>query len=169
MINARAESAFEKPAFRAAMQTRRCLIPADVFYEWQAVHGQRQKQPWAVQCASGEPFAFGGLWEFWRPQAGGEGLATCTILTTEPNELLATVHDRMPVIVSQEQYGAWLDPESPEGVVRRLTSPFPAELMSAWRITRRVNDPDADDATVLEPEPEDASAGQERGTRPRTR
>lgn len=158
MINARVESAFEKPAFRAAMQARRCLIPADVFYEWQGVPGRKQKQPYAVQRKDGEPFALGGLWEFWRPQAGDEGLATCTILTTRPNDLLAPVHDRMPVIVPEHRYEAWLNPESPVEVVRPLLAPFPADLLLAWRITRRVNDPAADDASVLEAEPGDAGA-----------
>lgn len=155
MINARVESAFEKPAFRAAMQARRCLIPADVFYEWQAVPGRKQKQPYAVQRRDGTPFALGGLWEFWRPEAGGEGLATCTILTTEPNDLLAPVHDRMPLIVSAEQYDSWLDPETPDAVVARIMAPYASDLLSAWRITRRVNDPAADDAAVLEPEPQE--------------
>lgn len=156
MINARAESAFDKPAFRGAMQDRRCLIPADVFYEWQAVPGRRQKQPFAVSRSDGEPFQFGGLWEYWRSADGGEGLATCTILTTESNERLAPVHDRMPVIVPEEQYETWLDPKTSPAAVRRLLAPYPSERLSVWRITRRVNDPAADDASVLEPEREDA-------------
>jgi putative SOS response-associated peptidase YedK len=152
LINARAESAREKPAFRAAMLARRCLIPADVFYEWQAVAGRRRKRPFAVRLKADEPFALGGLWEYWRPDPSSQGLASCTILTTEPNELLRPIHDRMPVLVPPEQYDAWLDPGTAESAIDALLRPFPAEEMRAWPITLRVNDPDADDETVLVPD-----------------
>jgi putative SOS response-associated peptidase YedK len=150
MANARSDTALEKPAFRRAMQLRRCLIPADLFYEWQAVRGQRRKQPYAVRLLDDEPFAFGGLWEYWRPP-GGDGIASCTILTTEPNALLAPIHDRMPVIIPPDRYPAWLDPRTPLPALSDLLKPYPSEAMRAWPVTLRVNDPEVDDATVLEP------------------
>jgi len=156
LVNARAESARDKPAFRAAMLARRCLIPADVFYEWQAVQGRRRKQPFAVRIENGLAFTLGGLWEYWRPDPASEGLATCTILTTEPNELLRPIHDRMPVIIPPDRYIEWLDPRTPEPAVNGLCRPYASELMQAWPITLRVNDPAADDESVLVP---DAAGG----------
>lgn len=150
MANARSDTALEKPAFRRAMQLRRCLIPADLFYEWQAVPGRRRKLPYAVRLKDDEAFAFGGLWEYWRPE-GGEGIASCTILTTEPNALLAPIHDRMPVIIPPERYRAWLDPRTPTAALSDMLRPYPSDAMTAWPISLRVNDPEADDETVLEP------------------
>jgi putative SOS response-associated peptidase YedK len=151
MVNARADTAFEKPAFRRPMEKRRCLIPADLFYEWQAVAGQRRKQPYAVRMKDREPFALGGLWDFWRPKKGGDGLATCTILTTAPNELLAPIHDRMPVIVPADRYDAWLDPKTPVPAVLDMCREYPSHEMEAWRVSPRVNDAAADDEKVIEP------------------
>jgi putative SOS response-associated peptidase YedK len=94
MANVRSDTALDKPSFRAAMQKRRCLIPADVFFEWQDVPGQKRRRPYAVALNDGEPFALGGLWEAWRPAEDGAWIVTCAILTTEPNELLAPIHDR---------------------------------------------------------------------------
>ena len=152
MANARSDTALEKPAFRRAMELRRCLIPADLFYEWQAVPRQRRKQPYAVRMVGDEPFAFGGLWEYWRPE-GGEGIASCTILTTEPNVLLAPIHDRMPVIIPPDRYRAWLEPRTPMAAVTDMLKPYPSDQMEAWPVTIRVNDPEADDEKVLEPAP----------------
>lgn len=151
MANARSDTAFTKPAFRDAMAARRALIPADVFYEWQVMPGKGGKQPWAIALKGREPFAFGGLWEFWRNRGGeGEGLLTCTILTTEPNTLLGSIHDRMPVIVPPERYGTWLDPRTPEPALRELLVPYPSELMEVWPIGKGVNKTDADHAGLLE-------------------
>lgn len=151
MANARADSAFNKPAFRDAMKARRALIPVDVFYEWQAVAGRRAKQPWAVALRGREPFALGGLWEYWRPKSGeGEGLFTCTILTTDPNTLITPIHDRMPVIVPEDRYTTWLDPRTPEPGLREILTPYPSEGMEAWPIGERINKAEADDASVLE-------------------
>ncbi|HEX7123847.1 MAG TPA: SOS response-associated peptidase [Gemmatimonadaceae bacterium] len=151
MINARSDTAFEKPAFRQAMRFRRCLIPADLFYEWQAVPGRHRKQPWAVRTRDGEPFALAGLWEYWRPRGDEPGIASCTILTTDPNQLLAPIHDRMPVIVAPERYDAWIDPRTPVAALRDLVRPYPSEAMVAWPIALRVNDPEADDESLLQP------------------
>ena len=153
MANARADTAFIKPAFRDPMRLRRCLIPVDVFYEWQTVPGQRGKQPFAIALKSGEPFALGGIWDHWKPKAGGgaQALTSCAVLTTDPNALLSPIHDRMPVIVAVARYASWLDPRTPEPGIRELVQPFPSEEMSAWPISTRVNKADADDAGLLEP------------------
>lgn len=152
MANARADTAFEKPAFRNAMKSRRCLIPADVFYEWQVVPGEKRKQPWAVRGQEGELFAMAGLWEFWRPrEGGGEGVVSATILTTDANALMSRIHDRMPVIIAPDHYDAWLDVRTPPPALRDLMQPCPSEWLRAYPISLRVNNPRADDARVLEP------------------
>jgi putative SOS response-associated peptidase YedK len=151
MANARSDTAFTKPAFRDPMRQRRCLIPADVFYEWQVIPGRSPKQPFAVALHDAEIFALGGIWDYWRPKEGGDGLVTCAILTTDPNTLLTPVHDRMPVIVRPERYSAWLDPRTPAPAVRDLMQPYPSEEMRAWPITRRVNKASEDDAGILVP------------------
>ena len=153
MANARSDTAYAKPAFRDPMKLRRCLIPADVFYEWQAVAGERRKQPYAVALKSREPFALGGIWDFWKPKGGDvdSGVSTCAILTTDPNTLLSPIHDRMPVIVPGGRFAAWLDARTPEPAVRDMVQPFPSDELAAWRISTRVNKADADDAGLLEP------------------
>src|SRR5512133_421673 len=108
LANARAESAAEKPAFRAAFRARRCLIVADGFYEWQVVKGASKKQPWFVQRVDGGVFALAGLWETWSPKSGTDVIESCTILTTEPNALMAPIHSRMPVSSPPATYAAWL-------------------------------------------------------------
>lgn len=153
MANARADTAHEKPAFRSAIRTRRCLIPADVFFEWQAVPGEKRKRPHAVQMRGGESFAMAGVWEFWRPRddPGHPGIASCAILTTDANELMRQVHHRMPVIVPPDRYRAWLDPRTPDPAIRDLLRPYPSDAMEAWPIGLRVNNPRADDASILAP------------------
>lgn len=153
MANARSDTAFARPAFRDAMRSRRCLIPADVFYEWQEIAGRRARQPHAVTLTTGEPFALGGLWDFWRPKGEStrEPLATCAILTTEPNTLLALIHDRMPVIVPESGYQTWLDPHAPVPAIQELIVPYPSNAMKAWPISMRVNDAAFDHASVLDP------------------
>lgn len=151
MANARSDTAFTKPAFRDPMKARRCLVPADVFYEWQVVRGQKAKQPFAIALHGGGPFFLGGIWDYWRPKSGeGEGLATCAILTTEPNALLAPIHDRMPVIVPAERWATWLDPRTPVPAIEELVQPYPSDLMEAWPISTRVNKVEEDDAGLLE-------------------
>jgi putative SOS response-associated peptidase YedK len=151
MANVRSDTALEKSSFRSAMQKRRCLIPADVFFEWQDVPGRKRRQPHAVALLDGEIFALGGLWEAWREKEGGNWLITCAILTTEPNELLAPIHDRMPVIVRPDDYDAWLDPATQTEDVRRLVESFPPAAMRAWEVSLLVNDPKTDDARVIAP------------------
>lgn len=152
MANARADTAFGKSAFREAMKVRRCLIPADVFYEWQAIRGQTRKQPHAVRLKDSEVFALGGIWEYWRPPGDqAKGVVSCAILTTDANTLMTPIHDRMPVIVPPESYAAWLDPRTPDPAVNDLIKPFPSTEMEAWPISLRVNSPKDDDEGILEP------------------
>jgi putative SOS response-associated peptidase YedK len=151
MANVRSDTALEKPSFRAAMQKRRCLIPADVFFEWQDVPGQKRRRPYAVALNEGEIFSLGGLWEAWRSKEDGEWLVTCAILTTEPNRLLAPIHDRMPVIVSPQDYAAWIATGTSTKEVQRLVQSYPPGDMRAWEISLLVNDPKSDDARVIAP------------------
>jgi putative SOS response-associated peptidase YedK len=148
LINARAETAAEKPTFRSAFRHRRCLIPTDGFYEWQKTGGR--KQPFYIKMRDGQPFAFAGLWERW--EGGGEPVETCTILTTEANEVVRPVHDRMPVILAPEVYGRWLDPEvkKPE-LLQPLLHPFAADAMTAYPVSPVVNNPRNDSAKCIEP------------------
>jgi putative SOS response-associated peptidase YedK len=152
MANARSDSAFEKPAFRNAMKSRRALILADVFYEWQVVPGQSRKQPHAIRLRSGEPFAMAGLWEYWRPKGEeSEAIVSTAILTTDANALMAPIHDRMPVLLAPERYDAWFDPRTPAPALQDLMRPCPSEWLEATPISLRVNNPRADDERVLEP------------------
>jgi putative SOS response-associated peptidase YedK len=148
-INARAEEAATKPAFRDAMRKRRCLVPADAFYEWARTES-KTKQPYAVALRSGEPYAFAGLWEQWRPKEG-EPLETFTILTTDPNELLEPIHNRMPVVLEPKDYGRWLDHTDPSRPPVDLLRPFPAEQMIAWAVGDRVGSVRNNDAELLAP------------------
>ncbi len=149
MTNARAERLAEKPAFRGALRSRRCLIAADGFYEWQKLDGR--KQPHFIRLRGGRPFGFAGLWERWAP-AGAEPLESCTIVTTAPNELLAPLHDRMPVILERGDFASWLDPGVRDAAaVTPLLRPYPAEEMEAYPVGLRVNNPANDDPDCIEP------------------
>ncbi len=129
-INARAETAPERPAFRSAFKARRCLIPASGFYEWQATGG-KHKQPYYVHARSGEPLAFAGLWERWRPSKDESPVESCTILTTDANATMAPIHDRMPIILAPGDYATWLgeSPASPDDL-RSLLRPRPMAASS---------------------------------------
>lgn len=148
MINARAEEVAGKPAFREALKKRRCLVPADAFYEWQRLNA-KSRQPYAFGLRSGEPYALAGLWEHWRPK-DGEAIETFTILTTDPNELMEPVHDRMPVILEPRDYDRWLDPGDPQRPPVDLMRPLAAEKMARWRVSDRVGNVRNDDAGLLE-------------------
>ncbi|MGC9521880.1 MAG: SOS response-associated peptidase [Anaerolineae bacterium] len=150
MINARSETAAEKPAFRTAYRRRRCLILADGFYEWRKEPGRTGKTPMYVRMASGEPFAFAGLWELWNPDDAP--LYSCTILTTRPNALVAPIHNRMPVILPRSAYDRWLDPaEQRAGALDDLLGPYPAEEMTAYPVSRVVNNPSNDVPDCVQP------------------
>ena len=148
MINARAETIAEKPAFRRSLQRQRCLIPADGFYEWQRV-GTRKVPHW-ITLASGEVFAFAGLWDSWTDPKTNTAVASCTIITTNPNELLEPIHARMPVILPREHEAMWLsDGLSPEQICAFL-KPYPGEQMKASPISMLVNSPNNDTPEVVQ-------------------
>lgn len=148
LINARSETAAEKPSFRDAFRRRRCLVPTDGFYEWEKVDGG--KQPWVIRMAEGGGFALAGLWETWR-EADDRSIDTFTILTGDPNEVVARVHDRMPVIVARERFDLWLDPDvSDPEALRPVLRPYPASGMDAYPVSRRVNNPSNDDPGCVE-------------------
>lgn len=143
MINARGETVAEKPSFRSAVKSRRCLIPADGFYEWVKTDGG--KQPHYIHFADGRTFAFAGLWERWH-KSEGEPLDTCTIITTTPNDLVATLHDRMPVILPPAAFTEWLAPEPlTSDRLQALLAPHPAADMEAYAVSTYVNKPANDD------------------------
>ena len=143
-INGMSETAADKPAFRDAMRRRRCLIPADGFYEWQKL-GPKQKQPYSFGMIDDAVFAFAGLWERWREPAG-EVVETCTILTTKPNSLVADVHDRMPAILKPEDYDLWLDPGMTNvALLADCFKPFDPRLMKKYPVSTRVNRTENDD------------------------
>ncbi len=139
LINARAETAGEKPSFRSAFRHRRCLVIADGFYEWQ--RQERKKQPFYFRLQDGRPFAFAGLWEHGEAP-DGEAIESCTILTTEANEVLRPIHDRMPVILEPKDYDLWLDPtvQKPEPL-QQLLCPYPPEAMTSYAVSTQVNNP----------------------------
>ncbi len=141
MINARAESLATKNAYKHAFRKRRCLIPADGFYEWAAVPGQKRKQPYFIHRADGEPLAFAGLWEVWRnPNDAGEQVHSCTIITGEPNEKVRPVHDRMPVILPPSAWDTWLDPDQHDlDLLGKLLVPAPASLLTLHPVSTDVN------------------------------
>ncbi|HEY0222944.1 MAG TPA: SOS response-associated peptidase [Pseudolabrys sp.] len=149
LINARGESVTEKPAFRAAMRRRRCLIPTDGFYEWKA-SGSR-KQPYYVRATSGEPFAFAGLWETWIGP-NGEELETAAIVTTAANKTLEPIYDRMPVVVPPDQFDLWLDHSTEDvGAAVALIQPAPENLLEAYPVATDVNRVANDNPKLLEP------------------
>ncbi len=147
MINARAETVAQKPSFRAAFKQRRCLILADGFYEWQ--QQEKKKQPFYFRMNDEHPFAFAGLWEHWK-SGDGEVINSCTILTTEPNDLMRPVHNRMPVIIDPKDYDLWLDTEvkTPE-LLQPLLHPYSAEEMTAYPVSTKVNKPVNDSAELI--------------------
>jgi putative SOS response-associated peptidase YedK len=140
MINARSESIAEKPAFRAAFKRRRCLVAADGYYEWQAVG--RRKQPYHIHLPGHEPFALAGLWESWRGAEGdGEGLLTCTLITTDANDQTRPIHDRMPVILDPSDYDLWLDAEMQDAErLQPLLHPYEGKL-AFDAVSTHVNNP----------------------------
>jgi putative SOS response-associated peptidase YedK len=146
--NARAEGVLEKPSFRDAFHRRRCLIPADGFYEWKSEG--KLKQPYYISLKSGQPLAMGGLWESWRTPDGGL-LRTCAVITTGPNAVMAPIHDRMPVIIGADDWQAWLS--APAEAVMPMLEPPSASLIQAWPVSRRVSKTAEDDAGLIEPLP----------------
>ncbi len=161
LINARAESVAEKPAFRSAFKKRRCILPADGFYEWNKPEGASRKQPWFIHRPDDEPYAFAGLWEEWRgtlpgaepavdgadtgadPDAGHASpevtVRSATIITGSPNEKMAELHNRMPVILPASAWGKWLDPDTEPAEITKLLVPAPSELITFHPVSTEVN------------------------------
>jgi SOS response associated peptidase (SRAP) len=135
------------PSFREAYRKRRCILPVDGFFEWKAIKGQKAKQPHAIAMKNGSPFGIGGLWENWKDPTSGEWMRTFAIITTNANELVAEIHDRMPLILAPTDYIRWLSDEPDPGDLMR---PFPAEPMRMWPISTRVNKPENDDPSIVE-------------------
>ena len=154
-INARAEEAASKPVFRDALKKRRCLVAADAFFEWERLDS-KSKRPYAFGLKSAEPFAFAGLWESWRPK-DGPPLETFTILTTDPNEVMEPIHNRMPVILEPKDYDRWLDPGDPQRPPVELLCPYAAERMCAWPVSERVGNVRNNDPALLERAPAHSS------------
>jgi putative SOS response-associated peptidase YedK len=151
-INARAETVASKPAFRSAFQHRRCLIPADGFYEWQVVAGSKPKQPWFIALKSREPLAFAGLWESWRNPQEGDEVESCTIIVTDANDLMKRVHDRMPVILGPKDWPTWLTTEACDTqTLQNLLKPYPPAEMTAWPVSLMVNNVRHDARGCIEP------------------
>jgi putative SOS response-associated peptidase YedK len=148
LINARAETVAEKPAFRSAFRKRRCLVVADGFYEWQQQENKKQKQPFYFRLSDGEPFAFAGLWEHWQ-DATGEEIESCTVLTTEANDLMRPIHNRMPVILEPKNYDLWLEEATKPELLQPLLHPYPTEEMTAYPVSTVVNKPVNDSAECI--------------------
>jgi putative SOS response-associated peptidase YedK len=149
-INAKAETITTSPAFHEAMKRRRCLVPADWFYEWQKIDA-KTKQPFAIGMNDGARFAFAGLWETWKEKATERTVESFTIITTDPNELMQPLHNRMPVILRPQDYSRWIEPGDPARPPVDLLRPYNADEMKAWKVSARVgnvrnNDPECVDA-----------------------
>jgi putative SOS response-associated peptidase YedK len=162
MINARAETLAEKSAYKRPFQRRRCIIPADGFFEWKKIPGQKTKQPMYMSRVDGEPLAFAGLWELWKPKGTEDDESTwvrsCTIITGEPNETVAPIHDRMPVMLPPSAWKEWLDPENADvETLGKLLVPAPAHLITAHPVSTRVNDVRSKDSALIEPFDPDAA------------
>ena len=150
LINARSETVAEKPSFRTAFRRRRCLIPADGFYEWQALT-PKQKHPQYITLRSGQPFALAGLWESWQSPDGSR-VESCTILTTAANALMQQFHDRMPVILSPDEFAPWLDPELSEpAALLPLLDQYPPDEMLVFPVSTRVNSVKNDSPELILP------------------
>jgi len=150
MINARSETAAVKPAFKSAMKYRRCIVPVSGFYEWKKIDS-KTKQPHHITVQGADAFGLAGLWEGWQDAAGNE-LQTCAILTCGPNEMMADLHDRMPVILKPSDYDAWLDPDQQDAVrASRLLRPYSAAKMVAWPVSTYVNKAGNEGERCIEP------------------
>jgi len=147
LSNARGETVAEKPSFRDAFNRRRCLVPADGFYEWKTEG--HQKQPYFFSLKTGDPFALGGVWESWRAP-NGDVLRTCCLITTGPNEIMLPVHDRMPVVVSPNDYAAWLTGEANDAL--DLVKPYPSDEMQTWAVSKRVSRSGEEGADLILPD-----------------
>ncbi len=151
LINARGETLTEKPAFRGGYKYKRCLILANGFYEWKSKPGTKAKTPYFIHLKNGDVFAFAGLWDEWH-SSDGSTIRSCTIITTTPNELMSTIHNRMPAILQSSDYADWLDtkPRTPESLIHFI-QPFSAEFMDAYPVSTLANSPANDRAECIAP------------------
>ena len=151
LINAKAETIAEKPSYREAFKKRRCIIPADAFYEWQET-GHSLKQPYAIAMKDRSVFGFAGLWEKWTDKASGETIRSCTIITTEPNKLCAPIHNRMPAILDPADYEQWLgERATSNNALQAMLKPFPAKPMECFKIGKRIGNVKYDEPGLIEP------------------
>ena len=148
MINARGETITEKPSFRNAFKKRRCLVPADAFYEWKRMTGSKEKIPYRIYLKDQPLFSMAGIWEIWK-NPEGEYIRSFSIITTTPNKLMAEIHDRMPVILSKDDEKKWLESSDQEELLG-LIRPFPATEMDAYRISTLVNSPGNNSKEIIE-------------------
>ncbi len=158
MINARAETVADKPAYRAAFRRRRCLLPADGWYEWQQAKGG--KQPWFIRHRDGGPLSFAGLWERWQDPSDGSELESCTIVTTDAAASISSIHDRMPVVLDAEAWARWLDPACDDpAALADFLGPGDPDRFEAWPVSRRVNSPRNQGPALIDREGQDPGAG----------
>jgi putative SOS response-associated peptidase YedK len=150
LINARGETVAEKPSFRSAYRKRRCIVPASGFYEWRQVAGQKWKQPYYISLRNGELMGMGGLWESWTSPEG-EIVRTYCIITTAANDIMAPIHDRMPVILKPDTWKAWLEPDADPRTIAPLVAPLPSEAMQVWPVSRQVSKARDDDRSLIAP------------------
>ena len=163
MINARAETLATKNAFKRAFQRKRCIIPADGFYEWKVIPGQKKKQPMYIHRADGDRFAFAGLWELWRnPNApDDEPVRTCTIITGQPNEMVSPIHDRMPVMLPPDAWSTWLDHDNHDlDMLGKLLVPAPASIIAVHPVSTAVNNVRNREPSLIDPIDPDAEQQQ---------
>jgi putative SOS response-associated peptidase YedK len=149
-INAKAETITTAPAFREAIKYRRCLVPADAFYEWQNLDA-KTKQPFAIARKDGKPYAFAGLWEKWKDRKAGTELLAFTVITTDPNEVVQPLHDRMPVIIPERDYDRWLNISDAQRLPIDLLRPYEADKMTAWKVDKAVGNVKNDSRELIEP------------------
>ena len=151
-INAKAETITTSPAYREPMKRRRCLVPADWLYEWKKLDA-KTKQPYAIAMKDRSLFAFAGLWDSWKDKTTGQTLETYTVITTDPNELTALIHTRMPVIIAPNDYKRWMEPGEPAHLPVDLLRPYLAEEMAAWPVNARVGNIRNNDPALVDPVP----------------
>ena len=149
-INAKAETITTAPAFREAIKYRRCLVPTDAFYEWQKLDA-KTKQPFAIAMKDGQPYALAGLWEKWKDRKAGAELLTFTVITTDPNEVVQPLHDRMPVIIPERNYDRWLNVSDTQRLPIDLLRPYEADKMTAWKVDKAVGNVKNDSPELIEP------------------
>jgi putative SOS response-associated peptidase YedK len=152
MINARYETLADKPAYRSAIKRRRCLILADGFYEWKHPTGSKAKIPFYIRLKNKNPFALAGLWEKWMASEKDEPLRTCTVITTESNDVVGKIHPRMPVILNRDDYNFWLDPtEHKADDFKELFKPYSSDELDAYQVSSKVNKAGFDSPDLINP------------------